>query len=184
MKRFMALGDDDSDDLITDVTPPNSLDDNPPPLPRPSNLYPSSSSSLPPPSTILPLLSGSPPQSDAAKKGENNQESHDQKMQMMVIAPTPSQPEILETKRVEANLQKEIFFIGILEYGTKIDDQPILDFGDKSETDHYEGVLDLGFMPPAVVPNVPLNSICPDSCFEGEIPQETNTYIEFDQLNP
>ena len=57
-----------------------------------------------------------------------------------------------ETRRVEADLQKEIVVVNILYADETIDDQPILDSGNQSETDEYEGFLDLGFMPPTVVP--------------------------------
>ncbi|CAI9289841.1 unnamed protein product [Lactuca saligna] len=140
--------------------PPNSLGDNPPPPPPPSSnpaLPPSSSLRPPPlPSTNIPRPSICPLQSNITKKGEKNQESLDHQMQMVVIAPTPSQPEMSETGR------------------------PNLDFGDQSETDDYDGFLYIGFMPPAAVP---LNVIYPDSYFEGEIPQGTNNEIEAGQIN-
>ncbi|CAI9271293.1 unnamed protein product [Lactuca saligna] len=81
--------------------------------------------------------------------------------------------------RVEVDNQKEIVD------ATK-DDQRITDAGEQSETDGYEGFLDLGFLAQAVVHAIPLSVIYPDSYFEGEIPQQTNSYIDFDddQLNP
>ncbi|CAI9287949.1 unnamed protein product [Lactuca saligna] len=98
IKRFMALGGDDDDMIISD-TPPNSPNDNPLPPPRPL------SPSHPPRRTPLPTPN-SPPQYDAAKKGENNQETFDQQMQMVVIASNPSQPDMFEVGRVETDYQK------------------------------------------------------------------------------
>ncbi|CAI9279422.1 unnamed protein product [Lactuca saligna] len=71
MKRFMDLGDDDTNDMVIDESPPNSPDDNPPPPPPPLP----SSNPTPPllPSTSLPRTPsahfGSPPLSDASRKG-------------------------------------------------------------------------------------------------------------------
>ncbi|CAI9298282.1 unnamed protein product [Lactuca saligna] len=65
------------------------------------------------------------------------------------------------------------------------------DICDQSETDDYEGFLDIGFMQQVVVSTTPLNVIYPGSCFEGkfaqEVPQGTNSDIDSDdgvQLNP
>ncbi|CAI9303387.1 unnamed protein product [Lactuca saligna] len=74
-------------------------------------------------------------------------------MQMVVITPTPSQPEMSETGR--AILQKEIVVTNFLD--AKTTTQPIPDTGDQSETNNYVGFIDLGFMPQVVVPAVPLN---------------------------
>ena len=64
--------------------------------------------------------------------------------------------------------------------------QHIPDAVDQSEVDDYEGFLDLGFMPQAVVPIVPLNVIYPHSYFEVEVPQGTNRDNDFnnDHLKP
>ena len=72
-----------------------------------------------------------------------------------------------ETGRVELDLQKEVF--SNIPYVDTTTNQPIPDTGDQSETNAYEGFLDLGFMP-QVVPIVPLNVIYHDSYFEGEVP--------------
>ena len=104
-------------------------------------------------------------------------------MQMVVITPTSSQLRMSETGRVEANLQKEIVVADILDADTATY-HPTIETGDQSDTNDYEGFLDLGFIPQADVFVVPLNVIYPDSYFEGEVPQGTNSYIESDQLNP
>ncbi|CAI9281128.1 unnamed protein product [Lactuca saligna] len=70
IKRFMALADDDIDDMVIRDTPPNYLVYYPPLTPPRS----SNSPTPPPPSHSSPCTpQGSPPQSDPAKKGESNQ---------------------------------------------------------------------------------------------------------------
>lgn len=104
MKSFMALVDEDVDDIVVNDSTPNSTCDNPLPPPPPS-------SNPPPPSNSRPQTpsppSGSPSQFDATKNVENNQESYDQQNQMVVITP-PSQSEMLETRRVELTTKRKL----------------------------------------------------------------------------
>ncbi|KAL7604296.1 hypothetical protein Lser_V15G15164 [Lactuca serriola] len=134
--------------MVVDDTPPNSSSDNPPPPPPQStNLPPPPPSpSHPPPRTPLPPPN-SPLQSDIVKKGENDQ-GGPQPMQIQVmIVPTPSQPKMTGRVEVEADPQKQIVVVEILDANATTDDQPILNIGDQLETDDYEGFLDLGFTP-------------------------------------
>ncbi|CAI9302502.1 unnamed protein product [Lactuca saligna] len=50
--------------------------------------------------------------------------------------------------------------------------RPIPDIDDQLETKDYDGFLDLGFMPPAVIPTIPLNVIYPDITLRGRILKE------------
>ncbi|CAI9281982.1 unnamed protein product [Lactuca saligna] len=90
---------------------------------------------------------------------------------MVVITQSTFQPKMPETRRVEADLQKENV-VNIPDVDETIDDRPIPDISDQSETNYYEGFLDLGFMPPVVVLIVSLNVIYPDSYFQGRFLKE------------
>ena len=70
-----------------------------------------------------------------------------------------------ETGRVELDLQKEVF--SNIPYVDTTTNQPIPDTGDQSETNAYEGFLDLGFMPQAVVLVVHLNVFYDDLYLGG-----------------
>ena len=85
---------------------------------------------------------------------------------MLVISSTPSQPDMFEAGRVEADCQKEIVIARQESNIPNTDDQPITEVCDQSETDDYEGFLDLGFRLQVVVPTVPLIVVSPDSYFE------------------
>lgn len=88
---------------------------------------------------------------------------------MVVISSTSSLLEMYESGRVD---NKKAIIIAVQESkisdvdATK-DDQPIPDTGDQSETDAYEGFLDVRFMPQVVLPTVPLSVVFPESYFFG-----------------
>ncbi|CAI9289696.1 unnamed protein product [Lactuca saligna] len=177
--------------MVIEDTPPNSPGDNPPPSPPSSSNHPPP----PPPPSHPPLHTPSPPlgsptQSNAIKNRENIQEILDQQMQMVAIASPPSQPKMSGSGRVEVYYQKEIVVVvkvsKIPDANATIDDQPIPYVGDQSEIDDYGGFLDPGLMPKVIVPAVPLSVVFPDSYFDGDIPQGTNSNIECDDdhLNP
>ena len=63
-------------------------------------------------------------------------------MKIVMISPTPSQPDMPETGRVEVDLQKEILVVDIPDTDTTTD-QPNPNVGDQSDSDDYEGFLDL-----------------------------------------
>ena len=76
-----------------------------------------------------------------------------------------------EAGRFEVLNQKEIVLDeeerNIPEIDATKYDQPIADADEQSETDHYEGFHDIGFMAEAVVPTIPLSFIYLNSYFEG-----------------
>lgn len=78
-----------------------------------------------------------------------------------MIASTPSQPEMVKLGRVDN--QKSVVISeqekNIPDADATIDDQPIPDVGDQSETNDYEGFLELGFMAQT---DVPLSVVYPD----------------------
>ncbi|CAI9277213.1 unnamed protein product [Lactuca saligna] len=100
-------------------------------------------------------------------------------MQMVVLASASFQREVSQLGRVERE-------IGVAEesnnsnFDAKIDDRPIPDASEQSETDDYEGFIGLGFMPQVSFSAIPQNVIYPESYFEGEIPQGTNSDTESD----
>ena len=108
------------------------------------------------------------------------------KMQVVIV----SRPEMTKSGEAEADPLEPIVVVDVPDVDAATN-QPIPNAGDQSETDDYEGFLDLGFMQQAVVYDVSLNIIYPSSCFEGEfsqeVPQGTNSDIDPDEgiyLNP
>ncbi|CAI9281417.1 unnamed protein product [Lactuca saligna] len=127
------------------------------------------------------------------EKGENSQGSYNQQRDnsqgsndhQMVDAITPSLPKMFESSRDDN--QKEIVAAKqeshIPDADATNDDQPIPKTSDHSETNDYEGFLDMGFM---TLDTIPFSIVYPDSYFEGEIPQGTHNDIKYkeEQVNP
>ncbi|CAI9285228.1 unnamed protein product [Lactuca saligna] len=77
------------------------------------------------------------------------------------VPPMPTLHEISKLGKDEANSQKQIVVAAIPNANATNDNQTIPETHDQSDTNDYGRFLDLGFIPQAIVPTIPLKVIYP-----------------------